>query len=95
MIKSELEQRIGTQNPHLYQRDLENVVNAILGAIVAAMARGDRVELRGFGVFSVRHRSARTGRNPRTGVLVSVERKSVPYFKTGKEMRVRLNHPET
>ena len=95
MIKSELVQRIGTQNPHLYQRDLENVVNAILGAIVAAMARGDRVELRGFGAFSVRHRSARTGRNPRTGVLVSVERKSVPHFKTGKEMRMRLNHPET
>ena len=74
MIKSELVQRIATQNPHLYQRDLENIVNAIFGAIVAAMARGDRVELRGFGGFSVKHRSARTGRNPRTGVLVSVER---------------------
>jgi integration host factor subunit beta len=95
MIKSELVQRIATQNPHLYQRDLENLVNAILNSIVAAMARGDRVELRGFGVFSVKHRSARTGRNPRTGVLVSVERKSMPYFKAGKEMRKRVNHPET
>jgi integration host factor subunit beta len=94
MIKSELVQRIATQNPHLYQRDLENIVNAILGTIVDAMARGDRVELRGFGAFSVKHRSARTGRNPRTGVLVSVDRKSVPYFKTGKEMRKRLNHTE-
>ena len=95
MIKSQLVQRIATQNPHLYQRDLENIINAILNSIVAAMARGDRVELRGFGAFSVKHRPARTGRNPRTGVLVSVENKSVPHFKTGKEMRKRLNHPET
>jgi integration host factor subunit beta len=93
MIKSELVQRISTQNPHLYQRDVENIVNAILGEIVAAMARGDRVELRGFGAFSVKHRPARTGRNPRTGAHVSVDQKSVPFFKTGKEMRERLNRP--
>ncbi len=70
MIKSELVQRISAQNPHLYQRDVENIVNAILGEIIAAMARGDRVELRGFGAFSVKQRPARTGRNPRTGAHV-------------------------
>jgi integration host factor subunit beta len=91
MIKSELVQRIASQNPHLYQRDVENIVNAILGEIVAAMARGDRVELRGFGAFSVRDRPARAGRNPRTGESVKVRAKSVPFFKAGKELRVRLN----
>ena len=91
MIKSELVQRISVQNPHLYQRDVENIVNAILNEIVNAMARGDRVELRGFGAFSVKARPARTGRNPRTGEHVSVDEKSVPFFKTGKEMRERLN----
>src|SRR5437773_2061938 len=91
MIKSERVQRISAQNPHLYQRDGENIVNAILGEITAAMARGDRVELRGFGAFSVKNRPARTGRNPRTGAHVSVDKKSVPFFKTGKEMRERLN----
>ena len=91
MIKSELVQRISSQNPHLYQRDVENIVNAILGEIVAAMARGDRVELRGFGAFSVKRRDARQGRNPRTGDSVSVEEKFVPFFKTGKQLRDRLN----
>src|SRR5437016_1351459 len=93
MIKSELVQRIAAQNPHLYQRDVENIVNAILGEITSAMAKGDRVELRGFGAFSVKHRPARTGRNPRTGAHVAVDKKSVPFFKTGKEMRERLNRP--
>src|SRR5438552_8956850 len=91
MIKSELVQRIADHNPHLYQRDVENIVNAILDEIVAALARGDRVELRGFGAFSVKHRPARAGRNPRTGAHVPVDQKSVPFFKTGKEMRERLN----
>ena len=91
MIKSELVQRIAEHNPHLYQRDVENIVNAILDEIVAALARGDRVELRGFGAFSVKKRDARTGRNPRTGEQVEVQEKSVPFFKTGKEMRERLN----
>jgi integration host factor subunit beta len=91
MIKSELVLKIAEQNPHLYQRDVENIVNAILGEIILAMARGDRVELRGFGAFSVKHRPARTGRNPRTGAHVEVSEKIVPYFKTGKEMRLRLN----
>ena len=92
MIKSELVQRISEQNPHLYQRDVELIVNAILDEITQALARGDRVELRGFGAFSVRNRRARQGRNPRTGDKVSVEQKSVPFFKSGKEMRDRLNN---
>ncbi|MBX9991500.1 MULTISPECIES: integration host factor subunit beta [Phreatobacter] len=91
MIKSELVQKIAEQNPQLYQRDVENIVNAILDEIVAALARGDRVELRGFGAFSVKARQARVGRNPRTGEHVSVDDKVVPFFKTGKEMRERLN----
>ncbi len=91
MIKSELVTRIAEQNPHLYQRDVENIVNAILDTIGDALARGDRVELRGFGAFSVKKRDARTGRNPRTGESVSVSQKVIPVFKTGKEMRQRLN----
>jgi integration host factor subunit beta len=94
VIKSELVQRIATRNPHLYQRDVENIVNAILDEITNALTRGDRVELRGFGAFSVKRRDARVGRNPRTGAPVSVEQKSVPFFKTGKEMRERLNDGE-
>jgi integration host factor subunit beta len=91
MIKSELVQRIANRNPHLYVRDVEKIVNAILDEITAALSRGDRVELRGFGAFSVKHRDARVGRNPRTGAHVPVSEKTVPFFKTGKEMRERLN----
>ena len=91
MIKSELVQKLGEANPHLYQRDVENIVNAILDEIGDALARGQRVELRGFGAFSVKHRPARQGRNPRTGDSVAVEEKWVPFFKTGKELRERLN----
>lgn len=91
MIKSELVQRIADRNPHLYLRDVEKIVNAILDEITQALARGDRVELRGFGAFSVKHREARVGRNPRTGAQVAVDEKAVPFFKTGKEMRERLN----
>jgi integration host factor subunit beta len=91
MIKSELVQRIANRNPHLYLRDVEKIVNAIFDEITAALSRGDRVELRGFGAFSVKYREARVGRNPRTGAQVPVEEKAVPFFKTGKEMRERLN----
>jgi integration host factor subunit beta len=91
VIKSELVQKIAARNPHLYQRDVENIVNAIFDEIANALARGDRVELRGFGAFSVKRRDARLGRNPRTGQHVSVDEKFVPFFKTGKEMRERLN----
>jgi integration host factor subunit beta len=78
-------------NPHLYQRDVENIVNTIVDEITAALAEGNRVELRGFGAFSVKNRPARIGRNPRTGTTVHVEEKVVPFFKSGKEMRERLN----
>jgi integration host factor subunit beta len=91
MIKSELIKRISSQNPHLFERDIEKVVNAIFDEMVEALRRGDRVELRGFGVFLAKLRGARTGRNPRTGVAVQVSKKAVPLFKTGKEMRARLN----
>lgn len=91
MIKSELVLKLAEQNPHLYQRDVENIVNAILDEVIKALKRGDRVELRGFGAFSVKQRQARTGRNPRTGESVPVDQKMMPVFKTGKEMRLRLN----
>ena len=91
MIRSELIQRIAEENPHLYHRDVERIVSVIFEEIVAAMARGDRVELRGFGAFSTKRRDARTGRNPRTGEAVAVEEKHVPFFKTGKGLRDRLN----
>ena len=91
MIKSELVEKLAAENPHLFQRDIENIVNAILDEIGDAMARGDRVELRGFGAFSVKNRPSRSGRNPRTGDTVFVEEKWVPFFKTGKELRERLN----
>ncbi|MCB1384832.1 MAG: integration host factor subunit beta [Nitratireductor sp.] len=91
MIKSELIQLIADKNPHLYQRDVENIVNAIFDEITDALAGGDRVELRGFGAFSVKNRQPRVGRNPKTGARVDVEEKWVPFFKTGKELRERLN----
>ena len=91
MIKSELVQRLAQASPHLYQRDVERIVGTIFEEIAAALARGERVELRGFGAFSVKTRPARTGRNPRTGEAVHVEEKAVPFFKTGKELRERLN----
>ncbi|MEJ1995442.1 MAG: integration host factor subunit beta [Limibacillus sp.] len=91
MTKSELIQRIAEINPHLYHRDVERIVNTIFDEITTALSRGDRVELRGFGAFSVKQRDARIGRNPRTGEKVEVEEKVVPYFKTGKQLRERLN----
>ena len=91
MIKSELVARLAQANPHLYQRDVERIVSTIFDEISEALARGDRVELRGFGAFSVKQRDARTGRNPRTGEAVEVEEKHVPFFKAGKLLRDRLN----
>ncbi len=91
MTKSELILRLAELNPHLYQRDVERIVSTIFEEISAALARGDRVELRGFGAFSVKRRAARTGRNPRTGETVHVASKSTPFFKTGKELRERIN----
>ena len=91
MLKSELVQKLAAQSPHLYQRDLERIVNLVLDEIIGALKEGDRVELRGFGAFSAKERTARTGRNPRTGSVVDVAAKKAPAFKPGKEMRERLN----
>jgi len=91
MIKSELIAKLAAENPHLTQRDVERVVGVILERVINALENGGRVELRGFGAFSVRSRPARAGRNPRTGDPVDVRAKHVPFFKSGKELRARLN----
>jgi integration host factor subunit beta len=94
MIKSELVQKIAQANPHLYHRDAERIINTVLHEVIKALSDGDRVELRGFGAFSIKERDARLGRNPKTGTSVSVEAKRVPVFKTGKELRERLNQEQ-
>ncbi len=91
MTKSQLIQTLASANPHLYLRDVERIVNTIFEEIARALEAGNRVELRGFGTFSLRTRGARTGRNPRTGDSVAVPAKALPFFKTGKELRERLN----
>jgi len=91
MTKSELIQRLAEANPHLYLRDVERIVTTIFDEITDALAQGDRVELRGFGAFSVKERGSRMGRNPRTGDAVDVPAKYIPYFKTGKQLREKLN----
>ena len=95
MIRSELIQTLAEEHPHLYQRDVERIVNPFFEEIIDALAQGERVELRGFGAFSVKRRDARVGRNPRTGETVDVEEKCVPFFKTGKLLRDRLNGLES
>ena len=94
MIKSELTLRVAEIYPHLYQRDVEAIVNRLLDEIGDAMGRGDRVELRGFGTFSVKQREARIGRNPRSGESVAVAKKHAPFFKTGKDLRERMNRKD-
>ena len=91
MLRSELIERIAERTSHLYQRDVEHIVGAILEEVEAALSRGDRVELRGFGAFSVKSRPAHIGHNPRTGEHVMVSKKYVPFFKLGKDIRERLN----
>ncbi len=91
MTRSQLILRLAELNPHLYHRDVERIVATVFDEISAALARGDRVELRGFGAFSIKRRAARVGRNPRTGEVVQVAAKHLPYFKTGKELRERIN----
>jgi integration host factor subunit beta len=91
MTKSELIAALASANPHLRGEDVERIVATIFDEISHALAQGDRVELRGFGAFTVKHRNARTGRNPRTGATVEVEEKAVPFFKAGKELRDRVN----
>ncbi|MCK5276329.1 MAG: integration host factor subunit beta [Alphaproteobacteria bacterium] len=92
MTKSELIQRLAESHPHLYHRDVERIVSTVFDEISSALERGDRVELRGFGTFSVKHREARVGRNPRTGDTVQVAPKTVPFFKTGKQLRDLVNN---
>ena len=91
MIKSQLIQRVAGANPHLFHRDVERIINTVLNEVIKALSDGDRVELRGFGAFSVKKRDGRTGRNPRTGEADEVDQKHVPFFKTGKLLRDRLN----
>src|ERR1700688_2779763 len=91
MTKSELIAELSAANPHLLSRDVELIVATIFNEITVALARGERVELRGFGAFTVKKRDARTGRNPRTGEAVPVDEKAVPFFKAGKELRERVN----
>jgi integration host factor subunit beta len=90
MTKSELIQRLAKRYPHLYQRDIEVLVNTMFGEISNALATGNRVELRGFGAFSVRKREARAARNPKNGAMVDVGERSAIYFRTGKELRERI-----
>lgn len=91
MTKSDLIQQLARKYPHLYQRDIEKLVNTVFGEVASAMSNGRRIELRGFGAFSVRERKARTARNPRTGDKVEVGLRFAPYFRMGKELRERLN----
>lgn len=91
MIKSELVQRLADKHPNLFHRDIEKIVSVIFDGIAGALMRGDRVELRGFGAFSVKHRPARVGRNPRSGEPVMIDEKYAPFFKAGKDLRDRLN----
>ena len=95
VTKSELIAELSSENPHLRAADVELIVATIFEEITAALARGERVELRGFGAFTVKHRDARTGRNPRTGEAVPVDEKAVPFFKAGKELRERVNRGGT
>ena len=92
MTKSELIAELAIANPHLTAHDVERIVATVFDEITGALARGERVELRGFGAFTVKRRNARTGRNPRTGETVPVDEKAVPFFKAGKELRERVNH---
>ena len=91
LIKSQLIQNITDQNPHLYIKDVERIVNTIFSEITKSLSEGRRVELRGFGAFSVQKRKERVGRNPRTGHAVHVSEKYIPRFKSGKELRIKLN----
>lgn len=95
MIKSELVQKLAEENPNLFHRDVERMVSIVFSEISDALTRGERVELRGFGAFSVKHRPARVGRNPRSGESVHIEEKFSPFFKAGKELRDRLNKPNS
>jgi integration host factor subunit beta len=91
LTRSDLIAELAASHPHLRIADVELIVATVFDQITGALARGERVELRGFGAFTVRQRNARIGRNPRTGEVVTVDEKDVPFFKVGKELRDRLN----
>lgn len=91
MTKSELIEKIANKNPHLLLKDVEKIVNVVFEKITAALAKGERVEFRGFGAFSIRKRSPRVAKNPRTGEQVKVEERNIPHFKTGKQLHELLN----
>lgn len=91
MTKSELIEKIANKNPHLLLKDVERIVNVVFDKIISALAKGERVEFRGFGAFSVRKRTPRVAKNPRTGEQVKVEERNIPHFKTGKQLHELLN----
>ena len=91
MTRSELIEKISAKNPHLQMKDVEKIIEVILGSVTKSLAKGDRVEFRGFGAFSVRKRLPRTAKNPRTGEKVQINERSVPHFKTGKQLHELLN----
>ncbi len=91
MIKSELIAILAEENPHLYQRDVERVVSTVFDTITDALAEGNRVELRGFGAFSVKERESRMGRNPRTGDAIEIAAAKIPAFKAGKALKDAVN----
>lgn len=94
MTKSELIERIAAKNPHLMVKDVERIVAVVFDRIIAALAKGERVEFRGFGAFSVRSRDSRIAKNPRTGEQVKVEERKIPHFKIGKQLFELLNKSE-
>ncbi len=92
MTKSELIERITSRHPQLSNKDIELAVKTILETMSQALSQGDRIEIRGFGSFSLHFRSPRLGRNPKTGESVQLRGKYVPHFKPGKELREQVNH---
>ena len=94
MIKSEFLKKLADKNSHLYTQDVDRIVNIVLDEITNALREGGRIELRGFGAFTIKSRKARLGRNPRTGNAVDVEAKRIPSFRCGKELHKRLNEPK-
>lgn len=91
MTKSELIERIASRQDQLSAKDIELAVKLVLEYMSQALSTGERIEIRGFGSFSLHYRAPRVGRNPKTGESVELEGKYVPHFKPGKEMRDRVN----
>ena len=95
MTKSELIERITNNQSQLSAKDVELAVKALLEQMVRALSEGDRIEIRGFGSFSLHYRAARIGRNPKTGQAVGLSGKYVPHFKPGKQLRNRVNEGQS